>query len=251
MRRLIPSLAVVGIMVAFATWSGAQEVPAAGGDAPATTTTTLPTTQYETTTQGKAPLGPGKWLVLADLDLTGRQRTVASFWETAQGPDGLELNEFFVDLPPSVQSKLDAVVDSGSIWTPTEADLVAIDEAWDELPDNRRGVATVQSEIWGPDAYDDEIKAEDRTKDAIWVVRQTYQFAPGGSRPIRQVNVYGALVPEGRGFTGNYSAVAVAAAPFPVPIPYNGTFRMFAIGPEPEPKGLLARLADVFAGCGR
>jgi hypothetical protein len=222
-----------------------------GGDAAATTTSTIPPTNFETTIQGKASLGPGRWLVLVDLDLGGRRRTIASFWETTQGPGGLELTEFFVDPPPSVKQSLEARMGSGEIWTPTEADLVAVDEGWNRFEDTRRGITSVKSEIWGSDAFDDEIKAEEKTKDAIWVVRQTYEFLPGGSRPVRQVNIYGALAPEGRGFTGNYSAVAVAAAPFPVPIPYSGTFRMFAIGPEPAPKGFLARLSDMFAGCGR
>jgi len=241
MRHVIASLTLVGIMVASATWSDAQDTP----------TTTLPLPNFETTTKGQASLGAGRWLVLADLDLQGRRRTVPSFWETKPGPSGLELHELFVDPPESVKASLDAVTGTGVIWTPTEAELAAIDEAWIELTDTRRGVATVKSEIWGSDAFDDDIKAEESMKDAIWVVRQTYDFVPGGSRPVRQVNIYGALGPEGRGFTGNYSAVAVAAAPFPIPISYHGTFRMLAIGPEPAPKGFLARLADVFSGCGR
>jgi hypothetical protein len=244
MRRLIPSLALLGLVLASPRWCVAQEVSA-------TTTTTIPPTQFETTTQGDVPLGPGRWLLLVDLDLNGRRRTILSFWEMTQGQNGLEVEEFFVDPPAGVRESVEAVTGTGVIWAPTEADLVTIDEAWNDFKDSGRGITSVKSEIWGPDAYDDDIKSEEQTKDAVWVVRQTYQFLPGGSRPVRQVNIYGAMAPEGRGFTGNYSAVAVAAAPFPVPIAYSGTFRMLPIGPEPEPKGFLARLADMFAGCGR
>jgi hypothetical protein len=251
MRRLISSVALVGLMLVSPRWCDAQEIAAPDGGAAATTTSTIPATTFETEIQGKAQLGPGRWLLLVDLDLSGRRRTIASFWETTQGPDGLELTEFFVDPPAGVKQRLEAVTGTGVIWTPTEADLAEIDASWKQFEDSRRGITTVKSEVWGPDAYDEEIKAEEKTKDAIWVVRQTYEFLPGGSRPVRQVNIYGALAPEGRGFTGNYSAVAVAAAPFPVPIAYSGTFRMIPIGPEPEPKGFLARLSDMFAGCGR
>ena len=248
MRRLIPFLTLAALAGA-GLWSNAQDAAAPTAEAPPTTPPP-PSTQYETTTHGDPGLRPGRWVVLTDLDLSGRRRTIANFWEITEGPDGLELTEYFANPPPSVKASLDAVTGTGVIWTPTEAELAAIDEHWAELEDMRRGVTAVSSELWGREAYDEDIKQEEKTKDAIWVVRQTYQFEAGGSRPVRQVNIYGALAPEGRGYTGNFSAVAVAAAPFPVPIPYSGSFRMLAIGPEPA-KGFLARLADVFSGCGR
>jgi hypothetical protein len=40
----------------------------------------------------------------------------------------------------------------------------------------------------------------------------------------------------------------IVAAPFPIPITLQGTFELVPLLP---PRGLLARLADMFAGCGR
>jgi hypothetical protein len=36
-----------------------------------------------------------------------------------------------------------------------------------------------------------------------------------------------------------------------VPIQFKGTFRLYPVGKPPRERGLLARLLDVFRGCGR
>jgi hypothetical protein len=96
----------------------------------------------------------------------------------------------------------------------------------------------------------DEVKAEPRSKDAIWVVTQRHDADPSGAPLIRQAMVYAALAATDGDYTGNYDGVSLAAAPFPIPITFKGTFRLYRLTGEPKPRGLLARLLDALAGCG-
>jgi hypothetical protein len=91
------------------------------------------------------------------------------------------------------------------------------------------------------------LKKDALTKDALWVLRQSYTFIPGGSRPVNQGNLIAPLRVENGTYSGNYLAVAVAAAPFPVPIKFEGTFRLIPIGRTG--RSWWAWLGDFFAGC--
>ena len=249
MQRLLFLGTIITFAIASAISTRAQDPPPP--TAAPTTTTTLPETEHQTTVAGDIPLEPGRWLVIVDLLVqTGARRTVPAFFEVSDGADGLEIIEVFADPPGEFGPKIDQLNAAGERWEPTDEELVALDGLWSDLGDNQRGVARVHNELWGRSAFTDEIKAEPKTKDALWVLRQGYQFVPGGQRPVRQVNVFGVAEQDGRRFSGAYEGVAVAVAPFPVPIAYQGEFRMIPLHPEPE-KGLLARIADVFAGCGR
>jgi len=44
--------------------------------------------------------------------------------------------------------------------------------------------------------------------------------------------------------------VSVANAPFPIPISFMGTFRLYRLGPPPQPS-LWERVLGMFKGCGR
>lgn len=249
------STAVLGGVVVMDRVAAQDEPPAApGADAPAPPAAkpdvTSKATAHETIAAGSLPDLSGRWLVLNDLDLAGKNRTVASFWEVTERDGDPVVTERFVNLPIALHDALEGRNAAAEKWEPTPDELATLRTSWGDLPDQMRGVAAVRNEIWARDAFIDEIAQEPATKDAEWVVRQTYQFQPGGSRPVRQVNVFGALEATATGWAGTYSGVAVAAAPFPVPIPYNGTFRMIRLDPAPA-RGLLARLADLFAGCGR
>lgn len=205
---------------------------------------------HETVAAGTLPALEGRWMVLSDLELAGQRRTVPAFWEVQETSGAPVITEHFVTLPLELHNALEAKNEASATWEPTAAELATIAAAWHELPDQMRGVATVKNEIWAREAFTDEIKADAKTKDAQWVLRQTYEFVPAGRRPLRQVNIFGAREASDQGFTGMYSGVAVAAAPFPVPIPYNGSFRMIRLDPAPA-QGWLERIADMFSGCGR
>ena len=224
--------------------------PAAPAEPAAAPDISTKATTHETVAKGTLPSLTGRWMVVNDLDLNGRVRGVPAFWEVTEQDGKPVIVERFVTLPLDLNQDLDQKNAAGEKWEPTDQELQAILAAWDELPDQMRGVASVRNEIWGPDAFIDEIKKEQATKDAEWVVRQVYQFVPGGNRPVRQVNIFGTLAETPRGFSGNYSGVAVAMAPFPVPIQYEGTFRMIRLDAPPA-RGLFGRIADMFKGCGR
>lgn len=224
--------------------------PAAPAPPPAEPDISTKATTHETVAKGTLPALAGRWMILNDLDLAGRTRTVPSFWEITEKNGSPVVVERFVTLPLDLHELVEKRSTAGEKWEPTDEQLAAIRTGWADLPDQMRGVASVKNELWGKDAFIPEIEKEAGTKDAAWVVRQTYQFQPGGQRPVRQVNIFGTLAETAYGFSGNYSGVAVAMAPFPVPIPYNGGFRMIRLDPAPA-RGLLARLGDLFKGCGR
>ena len=230
----------------FASVSGAQDSPSA----PAEAALTSDAVTHETIAQGTFPTLGGRWLVVEDLDLNGQNRGIAAFWEFRDDGGQLTLVERFVNLSEGLNAALEAKNAMAEKWEPTEQQLAEIKAGWATLPDQMRGVATVRNELWSEDAFIDEIKQEEATKDAQWVLRQTYAFAPGGNRPVRQVNIFGALEETPSGYRGNYSGVAVAVAPFPIPIPYKGTFRMYRLDPKPA-TGFLTWLGDMFKGCGR
>jgi hypothetical protein len=71
-----------------------------------------------------------------------------------------------------------------------------------------------------------------------------------GQRVTKDVMLFGAKEPAGDGYRGSYAGVTLANAPFPVPIAFKGTFRMYRLGPVPQPSW-WARLVDIFKGCGR
>jgi hypothetical protein len=260
MRSLSGLLVLAGLV---ASLSLAQADPPAGpaDAAPAATEAAPPAepaapdistkaTTNETVAEGALPPLAGHWMVLNDLDLAGRPRTVPAFWAITEENGAPVVVERFVTLPVDLSKMLDQKNAAGEKWEPTDEQLATIQAAWDDLPDQMRGVAQVKNELWGQDAFTDQIKKEPATQDADWVVRQTYQFMPGGHRPVRQVNVFAIKEETPRGFAGSYSGAAVAMAPFPVPIPYKGSFRMIRLTAT-SGGGVLQRIGDWFKGCGR
>jgi hypothetical protein len=111
-----------------------------------------------------------------------------------------------------------------------------------------RGIADMQHQLTGRDAFDDDLKNEASTKDALWVLRQAYHFLPGGNRPTNQANLLSSKKLDDGVYSGDYLAVAVAAAPFPVPIKFEGTFRLIPVGRAGTP--WWSRIGDFFKGCG-
>ena len=104
--------------------------------------------------------------------------------------------------------------------------------------------------LWYEDAFDEMLKNEELMQNATFVVQQSGDFRPNEGRPVREVLLWGALEPTPDGYSGNHMSVAVAAAPFPIPISFKGTFRMYRMESVAS-RGFVARLLDVFAGCGR
>jgi hypothetical protein len=205
----------------------------------------------KTIVHGTVPDLTGKWLILFDLVLGEQRRTVAQLVEIGSKDGKVDVVEYFVNLPDPLPVQIEQEGNAGTYWQPTAEQLATIPTDWATLADANRGVTLVENEIWGQDGFDDTIKKEPDVKDARWVFRQTYAFEPGGQRPVKHVNVFGALTPDGTGWKGNAVAGSLAIAPFPVPITYKGTFRMIRLDAAPEPAGWLARILAMFKGCGR
>src|SRR5262249_8037062 len=139
----------------------------------------------------------------------------------------------------------------GRAGEPTPDDLAELRTAWDGLQAEDMHVSKVTNEILGRDGFDDTVKSEARSKDALWVVRQRMDFNAAAAPLVRTVAVYSALTPADRDFTGNFDYGQVAAAPFPIPLAYKGPFRLSRLGDPTPPPGFFARMLDSLKGCGR
>jgi hypothetical protein len=200
---------------------------------------------------GAPPDFTGRGLVLADLHLPdGNHLNVAHFWDVSTKDGKVVVDDRQVQFPPAQREKLDEANKAHALWTPTTADLEAIRDAWANLPADDRGIESTEHRIVGKDAFDEMLKNEELTQNAQWVVQQSSSFRPNEGRPVREVLIWGGLEATPDGFSGNHMSVAVAAAPFPIPISFKGTFRMYRMESLPQ-RGFVARLLDVFAGCGR
>jgi hypothetical protein len=225
-----------------------------GQEPPATPPPTQPGTPeprapitHTTTVEGTLPDLEGRWLMVASL---GLGQSVPSVFDVRRSDGKLEVRERHVVLPAAQNEALRRGNEElGGVWIPTAADLDAIDRAWDTLEIEDRGIATIEHHLTGRDAFDDDLKNEATTKDALWVLRQSYIFLPGGNRPTNQANLVAPTKLDDGVWSGTYLAVAVAAAPFPVPIKLEGTFRLIPVGRTA--RSWWSRVGDFFAGCGR
>jgi hypothetical protein len=200
---------------------------------------------------GTPPDLTGRWFVLADLSLPAdRHLNVPHFWDVKTVDGKFAVDDRQVGLPPEQKAAMAAANEKHVAWVPAAADLEAIRDQWATLPAEDRGIASLEHRIVGKDAFDEMLKEEQLMQDADWVIQQSGDFRPNEGRPVREVLIWGGLEQTPDGFTGNHMSVAVAAAPFPIPISFKGTFRMYRMESLPQ-RGFLARLFDVFAGCGR
>lgn len=220
------ALAAVGLVVA------AEEVP-----------------DETTTVRGTAPDLTGRWLVLAWLDLpSGFARTNAYVWEVARRDGAPALTVRFVNLPAEMQAALDAANQARTPWYPGPDDVARVAANVATLVPRDAQPQKVETVLYGPDGFDDTLRAEPTTSGALWVVQQTETPNPETARTSRQVHIFGAREPLDGGWKGAYTTVVVAVAPFPVPITFKGWFQAYSLDARP---GLLERILDVFRGCGR
>jgi hypothetical protein len=225
-----------------------------GEDVPAPTTTTIPgraPIEHTTTVEGALPNLEGRWLLLSSLGIgQSAKRILPSVIDVRRSDGKLDVRERHVVLPAAQKEAIRrANEELGGVWTPTVSDLEAIDRSWESLEVEDRGIATMEHQLTGKDAFDDDLKNDPNTKDALWVLRQSYIFLPGGNRPTNQANLMAPTKLEDGVYSGNYLAVAVAAAPFPVPIKFEGTFRLIPVGRTA--RSWWSRVGDFFSGCGR
>jgi len=211
-----------------------------------------PTTTKETVVHGTPPAGlPGRWLAVSWLD--NSTSTIMSFWQIAEQDGKPVVTERFGLLPDRPRASYDAANEQGQRWIPSADDLAALRDAWNTMPADDVNYAKVWTEIASPDGYDESLKKEARTSEALWVVRQRWDASPAAAPLSRQVFVYAVNGPEDDGYKGTLDGVTVAAVPAGIPIRFSGAFRLYRLdpAPPPQPRGLIARLLDAFRGCRR
>jgi hypothetical protein len=205
----------------------------------------------QTTVRGTVPDLVGRWLVLAEIRTPGgAARVIPLFWEVTRGDDGqLDVNTRFVQLPPALQKTVETENEANRGWTPSPGDLDEIGASWETLPAMDAHVARVETIVSGRDGFDDSIAKDARSRDALWVVTQAQTFDAKAAPTIRQVLAYVVREEVEGGYAGNFSTAIIAAAPFPIPITFEGPFRFYRLAGAS--RGLLGRVLDLFAGCGR
>jgi len=230
---------VVGAMLSS---SMRAEEPAPSGPA-------VPEAVQETTVQGTPPALSGRWLSLGWIELQdGRAVNAPVLWEIAEKDGKPVLTHRFVSLPPALKGAVDAANAAGKPWKPSPEQLSQLRAAWDGLTPETAHAVRVANIIAGRDGLDENLKRDERTKDALWVVQQRQDFDGTAGAAMRQVSVYAARSEADGGYTGNFDTATIAAAPFPIPIAFKGTFQLYRLD-EPAQRGLLTRLFDVFSGC--
>ena len=135
-------------------------------------------------------------------------------------------------------------------WHPTPEQLDAVGRGWDEIAADASAIASTETTISGADAAPTVLKDDPKLSGALFTVQSTVTFQPGGGRPVRNATVLAIKETTPNGYRGDYLNTMVAAAPFPIPIAFSGTFTLNRLPGPPQP-GLLRRLLDAFAGCGR
>ncbi|HWP65034.1 MAG TPA: hypothetical protein VNO26_03865, partial [Candidatus Limnocylindria bacterium] len=224
--------------------------PSAGAAAPTPEATPSEPTQT-TVVHGTPEDLSGRWLVLFDMKVNQTRRTMPLFLEITTTDGKPQLVERFVELPKDMAAELEKHEAAQTLWEPTPAQLATLAATWQELAATDRGILQVTTDIWEPSTFTEAEREEMKAKDAVWVMRETYQFAPGGQRPATQVNVFVGLTRQPNGWTGTGVIAQVIAAPFPVPITLDGDFRMLRVDGAAPAGGLLARILGAFKGCGR
>ena len=221
-------------------------VGVAAADSPA------PATVSETTTaHGTVPADlVGRWLVAHDAHLpNGKLRSFTRLVEVRTGAAHLELHLHQRDLSEDLRKRRDQAAAGGQTWQPTPDDLAAVLQHWDELPAIPGDLDHIENELYGADAFTDDLKHDEETRDSDAAI-VTKEFFSGVQAVKSTIGVYGIREQHPAEFSGTFVSTSVVTAPFPLPITLRGDFRAYRLGAPPA-RSLLARVLDVFRGCGR
>src|SRR5581483_1854596 len=132
----------------------------------------------------------GRWLVVSRVALPGgKVRPAIRTWEIRPGADHLELLLDRSALPPNITAALNAAGAAGTDWTPQADDLRAVNATWDVTSPLERPYTSVESKLYAADAYTDEFRADETTKDAPLALTIEEKFA--GQSLIKTFALYG------------------------------------------------------------
>lgn len=214
--------------------------------------TTAPAAVSETTTvKGRVPGDlVGRWLVSHDARLpTEKLRPFTRLLEVRQGAQHLELHIHQVELPDELKNRREQAAAAGEAWRPTPDDLTAVKQHWDALPPIPADFDHIENELYGADAFNADLKHDEETRDSDAAIVTKEVFS--GAQAVKStIAVYGVRERSPEEFAGTFVSTSIVTAPFPLPITLRGAFRAYRLGPPPA-RSLIARLLDVFSGCGR
>lgn len=201
-----------------------------------------------TEVQGSVPDLRGRWLVLLRLGTAADQPAILipRFWEVDETGGGPRVLERFVRLPAAMAGRQK---ETGVQWVPAAADLDELARGWGALPPEDRPLASLKTELVERGRFDELLKGEEALGAAQWAVRQTAEFQPGQSRPVREITIVGVEDTTPTGFRGKAAYVMLAMAPFPVPVALRGTVDLYRL--DAPKRGFFRGILDAFAGCGR
>jgi hypothetical protein len=206
----------------------------------------------QTEAHGTLPDLNGRWIAVGWAELPGgRTMTLPVFWEIAVADGKPTLTQRLAELPPDLKAGVDQANRENWRWVPSADVLAQLARDWDTLPVTDQKVARIETQLTGPDAFEDAFKQDAHTKDATFVLSQRFDMRPDAAPVIRQVFIYAPATQTADGWGGNFDDATIAAAPFPIPIHVSGAFWMYRLGAPAAPKGFVARVLDAFAGCGR
>jgi hypothetical protein len=193
----------------------------------------------------------GRWLAIAWLDLPdGKTRTVPVLWDLSEEEGALSLRMRYVSLPAPQLQALERANGEGRRWQPISSDMEALASGWDTLaPAPAPLPLSVETEILGREAFDDALRNDPKTRDALWAVRQTEDLSPAAGAVARETRQYAVLSGGEDHYAGAFVHVAVAMALIPVPITFQGTFELHRLGGAR--RSFWQRLLDPLTGCGR
>jgi hypothetical protein len=237
MPRVVRAVGLAVVLLAMVLASARADAPAAVSET--------------TAVKGRVPLDlVGRWLVAHDARLpTGKLRPFVRLVEIRQGAEHLELHLHQVELPDDLKARREQAAAAGESWHPTPDDLAIVTGRWAGLAPIPSDLDHVENELFGADAFTDELKHDEETRDSDAAIVTKEFFS--GAQPVKStIAIYGVRERSPAEFAGTFVSTSIATAPFPLPITLRGAFRAYRLGPAPA-RSLVARVLDLFTGCGR
>ena len=210
----------------------------------------LPPPTQTTRVLGTAPAGfTGRWLVIISIKAPGNQKLdVPIFWDIKTEAGKPVMTSRVVKLPTAIQKSLQFANGKGAIFEPSPEDLATVAADWDHLePQTQVRYESVTTDVASPDGYDADMKADEKAKNARWIIRQDNKFDASAAPAIRDVHLFAVENETPEGISGSFEGLTLAAAPFPIPINLPGTFRAYRL----DRAASGSWWSNWFAGCNR
>src|SRR5262245_11340592 len=153
-----------------------------------------PATTFSTTVHGTVPDLTGRWLLVANVTPKGQQQggsiPITLGWDITRRDGTPYLVMRWGGLPPGLKASYDAAVEQRAAWEPSEEQLREMRDSWDTVAPDHPPVDSFETTITGSDAFTEELKADETTKDAKFVVQTVTNFTPGPDRPTKDAMVF-------------------------------------------------------------